>query len=209
MPAPGALVFPVLSYGYSPHHLGRPGTVSLSLEGVLGQVREAVGCLLASGFPRVALVNGHGGNSALLRAAVSDMACRGAPVTSVDYWEPSRARWSGLLRGRFASVGHACEFETALRMALEGPEAAAAIAARAAGLPPRLDQPFVAPGGIDGFTPAGAVAPPIFGAQDCGYYGDPAAARRETGAALLPVLAEGLAGFLTWFAGADLVLGRR
>lgn len=208
MAAPGGLVFPALAYGFSPHHLSRPGTISMSLDIFVRQVREAVSCLLASGFPRVALVNGHGGNVAPLRSIVSEMVTAGAPITSVDYWQPSQPTWTGVLKGAFRSVGHACEFETAIQLATRPAGVATRIAERARSLPPRLTQPYVAEGAEDRFAPAGAVAPPIFLSGDCGYYGDPAAATAETGKALLDITAEGLADFLDWFATTPLVTGR-
>lgn len=203
------LVFPPLTYGFSPHHLSRPGTISLSLDIFAGQIRDAVRCLAASGFARVLLVNGHGGNVAPLRAVVTELVTDGFAVSSVDYWGPARSDWEPILKGKYRSVGHACEFETALQLVLRDDELASAIAARIRDLPPRLDQPFVASGGIDGFTPAGAVAPPIFLADDCGYYGDPAAATRATGEAIFECVTVALANFIDWFESTDLVLGGR
>ncbi len=202
------VVFPPLMYGFSPHHLSRPGTISMGLEVFLGQVRHGVRCLLDSRFRRVALVNGHGGNSAPLRSAVTEMVTEGLPVTSVNYWEPSRPAWVRLLRGKMRDIGHACEFETALQLAVRDRSLSAEIAARSRTLHPRFTPPFVAPDAEDGFTPVDAVAPPIFLSGDPGYYGDPAAATRKTGIALLKTSSAGLADFLSWFAATPLVTGR-
>lgn len=201
------LVFPPVVYGFSPHHLSRPSTISLGLNVFLSQLRDIVRCLTGSGFERIAIVNGHGGNSAPLRALVTEIVCGGVNLTSIDYWEPSRAVWAGLLKGELKTVGHACEFETALQLVLRDPELADAILAKAKPLAPRLTQPFVAQSAEDGFTRYGAVAPPVFSAQDCGYYGDPAAATRETGQELSECVTDGLASFLRFFASVDLVTG--
>jgi creatinine amidohydrolase len=208
MKDPGGLVFPALPYGFSPHHLSRPSTVSMPLDVFISQVREAVSCLLASGFRRVAVVNGHGGNQGPLRSVISEMVTEGAPVTSVDYWGPSRMTWSKELKGAFKDVGHACEFETALQLAIRPSDIAEWIAERSRDLPSRLTQPYLTDGAEDQFAAAGAVAPPIFLSGDCGYFGDPAAATVETGERLLDITASGLAQFLDWFATAPLVTGR-
>ncbi len=202
------LVFPSFAYGFSPHHLSRPGTISMPLDIFLMQVRAAVDCLLHSGFARVAVINSHGGNVAPLRSVISEMVTEGCPVTTVSYWDPSRTAWEKLLTGGLKAVGHACEFETALQLATRDKALAARIAERARDLPPRLVQPYVADGPEDNFAAAGAVAPPIFLSGDCGYYGDPAAATAELGHALVEVTADALAAFLQWFAAAPLVTGR-
>ena len=201
------LVFPPVVYGFSPHHLAKPSTISLGLDVFLSQLRDVVSCLTGSGFERVAFVNGHGGNSAPLRALVTELVCEGVKLTSVDYWEPSRDAWKGLLKGRLKTVGHACEFETSLQLVLREREVAKEILKRAENLPPRLTQPFVALGTEDGFTRYGGVAPPVFASEDPGYYGDPAAAKEETGWALLECLFEGLASYLRFFSSVELVAG--
>ncbi len=202
------IVFPSFAYGFSPHHLSRPGTISMPLDIFLKQIRAAVDCLVRSGFSRVAVINSHGGNAAPLRSVISEMVTEGCPVTTISYWDPSREVWEKLLTGGLKAVGHACEFETALQLATRDEALAAKIAERARDLPPRLVQPYVAKGAKDNFAPSGAVAPPIFLSDDCGYYGDPAAATVELGHALLQVTADALAEFLHWFASAPLVTRR-
>lgn len=202
-----AVVWPALTYGFSPHHRSRPGTLSMPLELFQGQLRATAMALLASGFVRVAFVNGHGGNGAPLRAVVTDLVAEGARVTAVDYWAPARALWQPMLRGGLRDVGHACEVETALQLALRPPDQSIAIAEAARALPPRLSQPWVTPGMDDRFTADGAMGVPVFRADDCGYFGDPAAATAETGHALHDVCAGRLAAFLDWFATACPVVG--
>ncbi len=104
-----SLVFPPLVYRFSPHHLSRPSTVSLGLDTFLTQLREIVRCLTQSGFDRVSIINGHGGNTAPLRALVTELVSEGVKLTSVDYWEPSRDTWKELLKGRLKNVGRCCQ----------------------------------------------------------------------------------------------------
>lgn len=57
---------PVISCGLSDHHLGFPGTISLSEETVAGVLDAHLAGLARMGVRRVALVSGHGGNFAFL-----------------------------------------------------------------------------------------------------------------------------------------------
>ncbi|MFQ6101501.1 MAG: creatininase family protein [Anaerolineae bacterium] len=62
----GVLVAPPLPYGISPYFTAYPGTLSLSTETFVAVVRELIEGLLAQGFRRVLVSNGHGGNTGLL-----------------------------------------------------------------------------------------------------------------------------------------------
>lgn len=56
-------VFPALAYGVTPYFAAYPGTVSLRLDTYLAVVRDILDSLARTGFRRILLVNGHGGNS--------------------------------------------------------------------------------------------------------------------------------------------------
>jgi creatinine amidohydrolase len=64
---PGVLRGPTLSLGVSPHHMGFPGTITLSPQTFQAVVREYVGSLGAHGFETVLVIPSHGGNFAPLR----------------------------------------------------------------------------------------------------------------------------------------------
>jgi creatinine amidohydrolase len=59
----GVPVFPALAYGITPYFRAFPGTLTLRVETYLRVVRDLLDSLAASGFRRIVLVNGHGGNS--------------------------------------------------------------------------------------------------------------------------------------------------
>ncbi|HET7585187.1 MAG TPA: creatininase family protein [Gemmatimonadaceae bacterium] len=61
----GVPVFPVLSYGVCPYFRAYPGSITLRVETHLAVVRDILDALAHSGFRRVLIVNGHGGNSAV------------------------------------------------------------------------------------------------------------------------------------------------
>src|SRR5580698_4592601 len=60
----GIPVFPVVPYGVTPYFREFPGTISLRIETHLRVIRDILDGLAHSGFRRILIVNGHGGNSA-------------------------------------------------------------------------------------------------------------------------------------------------
>jgi creatinine amidohydrolase len=59
----GVPVFPVVAYGLTPYFGAFPGTVTLRLDTYIRLIRDVLDSLGNSGFRRILLVNGHGGNS--------------------------------------------------------------------------------------------------------------------------------------------------
>jgi creatinine amidohydrolase/Fe(II)-dependent formamide hydrolase-like protein len=64
---------PALSYGKSNEHEAFPGTISLTGETLLAVLKDVARSVARAGFRRLAFVNGHGGNSALLEVAARDI----------------------------------------------------------------------------------------------------------------------------------------
>ena len=58
----GIPVFPVIPYGPTASFMAYPGTVSLQLKTYLALVRDVLDSMVAHGFKRILVVNGHGGN---------------------------------------------------------------------------------------------------------------------------------------------------
>jgi len=59
----GIPVMPVVNYGLTPYFTAFPGTVSLRMETYISLLRDILGNLAATGFRRILIVNGHGGNT--------------------------------------------------------------------------------------------------------------------------------------------------
>ena len=55
-------VFPVVPYGLTPYFSGFPGTVTLRVATFAALLRDILDSLKHSGFRRILIVNGHGGN---------------------------------------------------------------------------------------------------------------------------------------------------
>lgn len=63
------LVAPVLPYGMAVHHMGFPGTMTLSPITYVQVVTELLQSLLKHGFEKIIVINGHGGNIAPITTA--------------------------------------------------------------------------------------------------------------------------------------------
>jgi creatinine amidohydrolase len=61
----GIPVFPVVAYGVTPYFREFPGSISLRVETHLHVMRDILDSMAHSGFRRILIVNGHGGNSAV------------------------------------------------------------------------------------------------------------------------------------------------
>ena len=65
----GIQVFPVVPYGVTPYFREFPGSISLRVDTHLAVVRDILDGMAHSGFRRILIVNGHGGNGAVQQYA--------------------------------------------------------------------------------------------------------------------------------------------
>lgn len=104
-----AVLCPTLPYGFSDHH---QFAVALSLppRTLLDVLESLLGSLVAAGFRRILVVNGHGGNIEMMSQAVK-LTALDHPVLAAccSYWQ--------LLDPRPGAPGHAGAFETDLMSA--------------------------------------------------------------------------------------------
>lgn len=113
---------PTVAFGASHHHLVYPGALSLSTATLTLVLRDLCDALVASGFRRVFLLNGHGGNEEVVRLAARELALRHDVVAgAASYWTLA---WAALERdGRAFALGrvpgHAGGFETSLMLAID------------------------------------------------------------------------------------------
>lgn len=114
------LLLPCQWLGASGHHLGMPGSLSVDWITHINIIIEPIRCLLHHGFRRFLVVNGHGGNIDSFHLALRQLALEFPDrlLSGVSYWDGAAAEIASLLKGPRKTVGHACEFETALMMHL-------------------------------------------------------------------------------------------
>lgn len=117
---PDVIVAPTIPFGFSAHHKQFGATVSISTRTLMRFLEEACLSLLASGFRRVFILNGHGGNEELVRVVARQVATDAdALVAAGSYWVIA---WDRLVAAGVQEVGqlpgHAGAFETSLMRAL-------------------------------------------------------------------------------------------
>jgi creatinine amidohydrolase len=114
------LLLPVLWMGASEHHLPFGGTLTATLPTYELMLVELLTPLLRDGFRRVMILNGHGGNIDPLRVALRrlDSQFPGSVLTGAAYWDLAQAEIAALCQGPRKSMGHACEIETSMILAL-------------------------------------------------------------------------------------------
>jgi len=83
----GVPVFPVQAYGMTPAFMAYPGTVTLSMATYVSLVRDILDSLRRTGFRRILLCNGHGGNAPAQTVGVEWMAANpGCTVRFHNWW---------------------------------------------------------------------------------------------------------------------------
>ncbi len=192
------VVTPTLPFGSSHHHLPFGGTMSIGTETYYRVVSDLAESLILGGFRRIAILNGHGGNSELIQLVARDLALRhDAHLAAASYWV---AAWDALVdqgEHRHGPLpGHAGAFETSLMLALR---------------PELVREPRPHRDGVDHPTPrhpAAALRIERHGAwqEIDGYSDSPARGTAERGHALLETIAravgESLVAFYTASGGA-------
>lgn len=117
------LLTPVMWLGNSQHHLDFPGTMTASPRAYLDLVTDMVENFLFHGFKRIVIVNGHGGNNVPGQQALFEVRQRHRQrddlvLLFACYWalggKPCEVDPSIEQRG----MGHACEWETSMILAL-------------------------------------------------------------------------------------------
>jgi creatinine amidohydrolase len=114
------LLLPTLWLGASAHHLRFGATLSAEVDTHVMMLCDLLMPLLDDGYPRVMILNGHGGNIDTMHMALRRLQSRYThkQMTAASYWEIAEKELAALAEGPRKSMGHACEFETSMVMAL-------------------------------------------------------------------------------------------
>jgi creatinine amidohydrolase len=114
------VVAPTIWTGFSLHHMDFGGTLTASFHVLLDLLTSIVESGLKNGFDSVLIVNGHGGNTALISAATSEVGADAtdSQILSCTYFQLA-APWIDEVRDSdLGGIGHAGEFETSLMLHL-------------------------------------------------------------------------------------------
>lgn len=179
-----AIVLPPLWTGLSEHHLPFGGTITLDYPTFHAVLRCVVRSLVAQGFQRLFIVNGHGGNIEPLGVSVRELAHEfGIPVVATTWPQVAPAEIASILTAQ-PRIMHACEGETALWLALDASQVRTDRIEEAAGA---NNEGVQAPPGFSRFYSFAERAPRT------GVRGDPRAATAEKGQAMLEAISTRLA----------------
>ncbi|PSK93803.1 creatinine amidohydrolase [Murinocardiopsis flavida] len=136
---PPVVRLPALPYGHSPHHVFA-AAVSLSAPTLLAVLADVLDSLARSGFRRIMVVNGHGGNDEAMRLAVKRFALEtDVALAACSYWSVTDGGTEG--ERPDATPGHAGWFETSLMLAARPESVRRPVAAGGPAEAPLFDRP--------------------------------------------------------------------
>jgi len=187
---PAFAMAPVM-YGKSEEHLHFPGTVTLSGETLRAEMVEILESVYRSGFRKMLIVNGHGGQPQVMEMAAREIRLRHGDAIVVPHstWRVPHVGGHYFSEREKRLAMHAGHGETAIMLAL-APETVHMERA-VANYPPDFPSKLLSPDG----RPACAWAARDFGPS--GVIGDPLPATREQGEAILESLAASWAAAIT------------
>lgn len=90
----GIPVFPALPFGITPYFMSYPGTISLKSATYMQVVRDMLDSLYLTGFRRILIVNGHGGNSPVQPVTMEFMTDRPGTRVKFHNWWNSPKTWA-------------------------------------------------------------------------------------------------------------------
>jgi creatinine amidohydrolase len=114
------LVMPGLPATCSEHHMAFPGSLTLDHDTFTRVVSQIVHSAARHGFRRFFLLNAHGGNMAVGGVAAEQLSTSlpDAEVVFGTWFRMAGERLRHLVEGDYPAVGHACEFEASLILAM-------------------------------------------------------------------------------------------
>ena len=116
------VVTPPQAFGSSHHHIPFGGVLSLTSDSFISVVRQVAEGLSRTGFRKIVIINGHGGNKDHVGVVGQDLVNRfdlPAAVASCSYWNLAHAPLEARNLLPAARIpGHAGQFETSMVMAL-------------------------------------------------------------------------------------------
>jgi creatinine amidohydrolase len=116
----GVLQLPTLWLGASHHHLRFGATLSARVEIHVELLCDLLEPLLEDGYQRILVLNGHGGNIDTMQMALRRLQprYRGKQLSAASYWDLAAKELAAIAEGPRKVMGHACEMETSMMLAL-------------------------------------------------------------------------------------------
>ncbi|WP_281942050.1 creatininase family protein [Micromonospora sp. AKA38] len=113
-PGPRGVLFPPVAYAACPGQTRPwPGTVAIRPEIAVGYLADVIEGIVAAGFPRLLVVNGHDANMSTVRAAMEWVSGRRtASLLLVNWFQLVTPAETGALYGDVVARGHGGAYET-------------------------------------------------------------------------------------------------
>jgi creatinine amidohydrolase len=114
------LVLPTQWLGYSPHHMAFSGTLTATASTYIAMAGEILNSIAQAGFRNILILNSHGGNAASLEVVLAEFQSTHPAVQAVlvTYWNVAARELQQLRESPDGGMGHACELETSLVLAV-------------------------------------------------------------------------------------------
>ena len=188
------LVGPPVWCGLSPYHMSFVGTLTLQFQTFSDLIVDLCSSIVAHGFSKIVLLNGHGGNGALLNATIIRLSGLKATVAAVTYWQLIVDELRAIGESELGGVGHACEMETSLELYLRPELVAKELMVEELRVPSTsfAGKDFRAPGAV-WYVEANRKP------SAHGVYGDPTLASATKGERIFKAVVGKLGGFLREF----------
>jgi creatinine amidohydrolase len=117
------VLLPPISHGYTPHHMDFPGPITIGWETFTRYCTDVGTSLARHGFRRILFLNGHGSNIPLLDMAARLIGLEHPNVLAAAAFyltsERGRAVIEEVRESAIGGMGHACELETSIYLALD------------------------------------------------------------------------------------------
>ena len=113
------IVAPPIWSGFTHYNMGFVGTINLQLETYQRLLADVLRSIAANGFPRIIVINGHGGNTFPNGAVTTQVGQEDIFPVTYSYWQSIRAElaaWGEV--DNDGGIGHAGEWETSLQLYL-------------------------------------------------------------------------------------------
>ena len=114
------LVAPPIWWGFSPHHMKYPGTISFKLHTYIDVLTDVATSIAAHGFKKIVFLNGHGGNAGIIDSMRRKLMNEdnGPPCIGYTYFTLADKELKAISEVDF-TIGHAAEMETSLQLYLQ------------------------------------------------------------------------------------------
>jgi creatinine amidohydrolase len=114
------LLLPTQWFGASSHHLRFGATLSAEVDTHIDMLCDLLKPLLDDGYQRLLILNGHGGNIDTMHVALRRLQTvyPERQISAASYWDLAERELAALAEGPRKTMGHACEFETSMVLAL-------------------------------------------------------------------------------------------